>query len=299
MGQVLSKLGAAVATMRPRQWAKNLFVVAPLVFSKHMLDVQSALLSLGAFAIFCALSGAVYAFNDVRDVELDRHHPVKKERPIASGEISERGGLLLAVLLAALGLAACLLYSPLLAAVAAGYLVNNLAYSVFLKRIPFLDVILISLGFLLRVMGGALAIGVPVSNWLLACTALLAALLGFGKRAHELWQLEQARKERKSTRIALGGYQKGQLLLALILLAIATCVAYALYTQDEHTVRAFGTRDLILTLPFCILGILRFLQLAVWRPRRHSPTDAILHDPAFLANMVAWAGTVLAIIYRS
>jgi 4-hydroxybenzoate polyprenyltransferase len=294
-----AKLRAALITTRPRQWVKNLFVVAPLIFSKHLLDLGLALRSLGAFAIFCALSGAVYAFNDVGDAELDRHHPVKKERPIAAGQLSERAGLLLAAMLALFGLAASAFYSPSMVAVVGAYLVTNLAYSLYLKRIAFLDVILISFGFLLRVMAGAIAIAVPVSGWLFACTALLSALLAFGKRAHELWQLAEARKVRRSTRIALGGYRHGQLRLALALLAVATSVAYALYTQDERTVHAFGTRELIFTLPFCVLGILRFLQLAVWRPRRESPTDAILRDLPFLAIMFAWGVTVLAIIYRS
>lgn len=290
---------AALQTTRPRQWVKNLFVVAPLVFSQHLLEVAYALETFAAFAVFCALSGAVYAFNDCRDAELDRHHPVKKDRPIASGALSENAGLILSGSLAAAGVVGGLLLEPLLALICVGYLVNNLAYSIYLKRIAFLDVIMIATGFLLRVAGGAVAIDVPLSGWLLACTGLLAALLGFGKRAHELVQLEAARKERKSTRIALGGYRIETLQIALGILVVATSVAYALYTLSDHTVSAFGTKNLVYTLPFCVLGIGRFLQLAIWRPGLHSPTDAILRDVPFLANMFLWGATVLGIIYWS
>jgi 4-hydroxybenzoate polyprenyltransferase len=283
--------------MRPRQWVKNLFVAAPLVFSKNLTDGEHALRALVALVAFCLLSGAVYAFNDVKDAEQDRRHPVKRRRPIASGALGERAALVAAALLAATALAACAALSWALLAVAAGYLCNNLVYTLGLKRVAFLDVLLIAGGFLLRVWAGGLAIHVEVSPWLLACTGLLACLLGFGKRAHELMMAEATSVEARTTRASLAGYRVRHLRWAMISLAIATSLAYALYTQDPHTVSFFGTRALVFTLPFCILGIIRFVQLALWRSGEDSPTDAILRDPSFLLNLAAWGATVLAIIY--
>jgi 4-hydroxybenzoate polyprenyltransferase len=239
----------------------------------------------------------VYAFNDLRDVESDRLHPLKCKRPIASGELGEREALWLSGVLAAGALGAAALLAPMLVLVAAGYLVNNLLYSLLLKRIAFLDVALIGVGFLLRVLAGAYAIDVPISPWLLACTALLACLLGFGKRAHELLQAAAHQRDANSTRAALAGYTVQTLQVALVLLAICTSVAYALYTRDAHTISFFGTDRLIWTLPFCIIGIARFLQLALWRPTGESPTDAILRDWPFLLNITAWGAAVVSIIY--
>ena len=285
--------------MRPRQWVKNLFVAAPLVFSKNLTDPAMAVRAAVALAAFCLLSGAVYAFNDIRDAEADRRHPRKRLRPVASGALGERAALAEAAVLATVALTACAALSWPLLAVAAGYLVNNLAYSLVLKRIAFVDVLLIAAGFLLRVLAGGLAIGVPVSPWLLACTGLLASLLGFGKRAHELIRAEVAEVEAHHTRASLAGYRVRHLRWAMTLLAVATTVAYGLYTQDHHTVAFFGTRALVVTLPFCLFGIARFAQLALWRASDDSPTDAILRDPAFLLNLAAWGATVVAIIYRA
>ena len=290
---------AILHTLRPRQWVKNLFVAAALVFAKKLTDPALALRAGLAVLAFCLLSGAVYAFNDVRDLEADRRHPIKRHRPIASGAIDRRLALVMAAVLAAAALLACLLIRWPLALAAAGYLANNLAYSLGLKRIAFLDVLLIAGGFLLRVWAGALAIDVPVSPWLLACTGLLACLLGFGKRAHELMQAEAAERAAHDTRASLAGYRVRTLRIALAILAGATVVAYGLYTQDHHTVGFFGTRALVVTVPFAAFGILRFLQLALWRPREESPTDAVLRDWPFLVNLAAWGAVVIAIIYRA
>lgn len=288
---------AVLRTLRPKQWVKNLFVLAALVFSKHLLDPAFAIRAGIAFAVFCALSGAVYAFNDLRDVDADRKHPVKRDRPIAAGHLSERSALTLSLTLAISALAAAILLSPMLALVAAAYLVNNLAYTLYLKRIAYLDVFMIAFGFLMRVLAGGFAIGVPVSMWLLACTALLACFLGFGKRAHELSQAQQHETDPRETRVALGGYNLNALRFTLVLLAIGTCAAYALYTRDATTVTFFDTDQLLWTLPFCIFGIARFLYIALWTQLEESPTDAILRDWPFLLNICAWAGSVFSIIY--
>ncbi len=288
---------AALITLRPRQWVKNLFVVAPLVFARHLFDASYALKTLAAFAAFCAVSGAVYAFNDLRDAPLDRRHPKKKHRPIAAGSLSEGAARALALGLATTGLAGGALLSPLFAAVLAAYLINNVAYTLGLKRVAFVDVASIAGGFLLRVVGGAIAIDVEISPWLLTCTALLASLLGFGKRAHELSQAARANRTAQETRASLGSYSLTTLKAVLSLLAIATCVAYGLYARDQRTVAFFGTGHLVWTLPFCLVGIGRFLHIALWRDQEESPTDAILRDPIFLLIMAAWGVAVTLIIY--
>ena len=291
---------AIVKTLRPRQWVKNAFVLAPLVFSNHLFYGAFALKAAMAAAAFCAVSGAVYAFNDLRDVELDRKHPVKKNRPIAAGHLSERGALFLAITLAGAALLATFfMLSWQVSAVLGGYLVNNLAYSLALKRFAFIDVLMIAIGFLLRVVAGGFAISVPLSTWLLACTALLSAMLGFGKRAHELLEADNVGRTADTTRVALMGYRIHHLRVVMLVLSVATCIAYALYTQDRHTVSFFGTRSLIWTLPFCIIGIFRFAQLALWRPKPISPTDAMLRDWPFLGNILLWGAAVLFIIYAS
>ncbi len=296
-----SPFTAALATLRPHQWVKNLFVAAPLVFSKHLFDSAYNLRAAAAVGLFCAVSGAVYALNDVRDVDADRNHPVKRNRPIAAGELSERSALLIAMSLAIVALMAGAFISPFLALVLGGYLLNNLAYSLGLKHIAFLDVAMISGGFLLRVLGGALAISVPVSPFLFLCTGLLAGLLGFGKRAHELVLSNTHANHPQScpskTRRSLTGYSRRRLIMLLIILAATTCVAYAFYTQSERTVLLFQTQALIWTLPFCVIGIGRFLHMALTSRDPRSPTELMLRDPLFVVNLGLWALTVFIIVY--
>jgi 4-hydroxybenzoate polyprenyltransferase len=293
----VASVGAIVRTVRPRQWVKNAFVVAPLVFSKHLTNPDAVVSAGLAVLIFCALSGAVYAFNDVRDAPADRAHPVKKLRPIAAGQLSERGALVLAGVLAASALALAAALSPTLLAIATGYLANNLLYTLALKRIAFVDVASIAVGFLLRVAAGATAIDVPMSPWLLACTGLLAALLGFGKRAHELAAAERSTRAATATREALAGYRLGTLRLVLLLLGVATTAAYALYTRDPRTLEYFRSGRLVYTVPFCVLGIGRFMALALASAGDDSPTDMILRDLPFLGIMLAWGATVVWVIY--
>ncbi len=288
---------AILATARPHQWVKNLFVVAPLVFSKHLFMVDYVARTLIATAAFCAVSAAVYTFNDLRDAEADRAHPIKCRRPIASGELEENLAIAATAAWAAAAITVSLALSWEVLAATAGYLAVNLCYSLGLKRVAFVDVMAIAGGFLLRVLAGAYAIAVPVSPWLLACTGLLASLLGFGKRAHELLLANRAGRQAAATRAALAGYHLGLLRVLLLVLALATCVAYALYTRDARTVAFFGTESLAFTLPFCVAGIGRFLWLTLIRPRDTSPTEAMLRDWPFLLNLAVWAATVVAIVY--
>jgi decaprenyl-phosphate phosphoribosyltransferase len=285
-----------LATLRPHQWVKNVFVAAPLVFSRHLDEPAYVVRTLLAVLAFCALSGAVYAFNDVRDVEADRAHPTKRTRPIAAGKLGERTALIAAGVLAAAALACCFALDWRCGGLAAAYLGQNVAYSVKLKQVAFLDVALIASGFLLRVQAGVYAIDVPGSGWLLACTGLLALFLGFGKRAHELaWAAQSG--QTATTRAALAGYRLDVLRVAMIALGAATCAAYVAYTVADHTVRFFGTDRLIYSSPFVAIAIVRFLWLALWRPREDSPTEAMLRDPLFLVDLAAAAAVIVYAIY--
>ncbi len=288
---------ALLRTMRPQQWVKNVFVAAPLVFSRHLEDPAYALRTALAALAFCALSGAVYAFNDVRDVEADRQHPTKRRRPIASGALSESAALTWAGLLAASALAGCLVLSWQLAVIAGLYLAQNLAYSLGLKKIAFLDIALIASGFLLRVLAGAASIHVPASRWVLLCTALLALFLGLGKRGHELaWA---ARTDNATTtRAALAGYRMEVVRIGMIVLAVGTCAAFVAYTLSPGTIEFFGTDDLVYVAPFVVAAVIRFLVLALWRASDESPTEAMLSDRWFLLALAGATATTLYAIYH-
>jgi decaprenyl-phosphate phosphoribosyltransferase len=287
---------AYIATLRPQQWIKNIFVGAPLVFARHLTEPAYLARSAVAVLAFCLLSGAVYTFNDVRDVEADRAHPTKKNRPVASGRLSERTALIWAAVLATVSLAGCLVLSWQLAAFAAAYLVQNVAYSVRLKHIAFVDVALLASGFLLRVLAGAAAIAVPASGWLLICTALVALFFGFGKRAHELaWA--QRMGDVTTTRASLAGYRLPVVHVLMLLLAVLTCLAYVAYTLDEHTIRFFGTDRLVWSAPFVVFGVIRFLFITLYKPTDDNPTEAMLKDWLFLADLAGATATVLYIIY--
>jgi len=286
---------ALLRTLRPHQWVKNAFVAAALVFSKHLTDPQYAVRTLLAITVFCALSGAVYAFNDVHDIEADRAHPTKKRRPIAAGQVSERTAMTMAVILAIGALTGAFLLDWRLGIVSAAYAAQNIAYSLKLKHVAFLDVALIASGFLLRVLAGAYAIDVPASEWILLCTALLASFLGLGKRAHELAWAERSGKD-TATRAALAGYKLGVVKVLLYLLGALTCAAFAAYTLMGAP-GVFGTDRLIWSTPFVAIGIVRYLWLALWRPRDESPTEAMLRDPLCLLDFAAATGVIIYLIY--
>ena len=294
--RTMSPAKALIKTLRPHQWIKNVFVAAPLVFGRQLGNLDYVLTTALAVLAFCALSGAVYAFNDVRDADADRRHPTKRHRPIAAGHLSERAALTWAALLAAGALAGCLLIHWKLALFAAAYLAQNIAYTLRLKQIAFVDVSLIASGFLLRVLAGAAALSIAPSGWLLLCTALLAMLLGFGKRAHELAWAERS-GGKAETRAALAGYNIPVVRATMLVLAAGTCGAFFLYTLDPHTIEYFGTDKLVYSSPFVALGIVRFLFLALWWPKDESPTEAMLKDPWFLLDLAAATATMLYVIY--
>jgi 4-hydroxybenzoate polyprenyltransferase len=290
----MSATSAYFWVLRPRQWVKNLFVLAPLVFSKHLLEPWLVLRSVAGCALFCAISGVVYIINDLRDVEADRHHPVKKKRPIAAGVLRQRSAMIFAGVLAALAFGGGVALDWVFGGLLLAYLVLNFVYTVGLKKVPYLDVASIATGFLLRVLAGAAVLDVRASTWLIICTGLLAAFLGFGKRASELTALgEEAGRHRP----VLKKYRLGHLKIALVIFGLATLAAYAAYTVSAQTRRFFGTDQLYWTIPFAAFGLLRFGQLLMKRGVEESPTETMLRDPPFLVNLGVWAVTVVVIIY--
>ena len=284
---------ALLKTLRPRQWIKNLFVAVPLMFGQKLTDPTSLLITAGAFALFCLISGCVYVLNDIVDVEKDRAHPKKRNRPIPSGKlpvsVARRFVIVAVPLLLGLGY----FLQPWYAAALASYFVLNLAYSFRLKQIAYIDVLSIAAGFILRVVAGAFALQVPASLWLLACTGLLAMFLGFGKRAHELAAGENATKQRS----ALAGYDLPTLRITLYVLAAVTLGVYSAYTMSDHVVALFGSNRLVYTIGFGAIGVIRFIHLATTRHDAESPTEEMLKDPLFMLNFLAWLGLLAAILY--
>jgi len=285
-----------IASLRPHQWTKNLLVFAPLALSKHLFEPDPFLRTLGAFLLFCGLSGAVYLINDVRDLERDRLHPRKRLRPIASGALLPGPALVCAGLIAAACLALSLALGRDFATAALAYLLLNLLYSLKLKEVVIVDAIAVSLGFVLRAVAGAVAIGVVFSDWLLICTILLALFLTLCKRRHELTSLEgQASEHRKS----LEEYSP-YLLDQMIAVVTASCLmAYASYTTAPETIAKFQTDRLPWSIPFVLYGIFRYLYLVHQKEQGGSPSDILLTDRPLLVNVALWGLAIVAIVYTA
>lgn len=290
---------ALVLGMRPHQWVKNGFLFAPLVFSRNLFHPEPLLSAVAAFFLFSAAASAVYLGNDVLDVEADRKHPVKRHRPIASGALPVPLAAAAAILLALAAVGLGLLVAPGFAAVVLGYMVMNAAYSGGLKRIAYVDVGVIALGFVLRVLAGALAIDVPTSHWLFVCTFALALFLGLGKRKHELLQAVEAGADATKARKALSGYQIRHVDLAMLGAGVLAVTSYLLYTIAPETHEKFGTYLLATTLPFPAYGVWRFHQLVGHAARASSPTEALITDIPFVINLALWMVAVVAILYSA
>ena len=282
-----------VRTLRPHQWVKNLFVLAPLFFSKSFLEPALLALGFGAALLFSLTSGTVYLFNDIFDIEKDRRHPTKRHRPIPSGELPIPVAAAGAVGLGLGTQAVAWLIDWRLGAVCLGYLVMNLAYSTVLKHVAFVDVTIIATGFVLRVLAGAFAIDVFISEWLITCTFLLALYLGLGKRLHELNLLLEGKSTK--TRPVLERYRQEHLDFGVLFVAGLTIAGYTIYTltsalpeqplRSKHT--PFDSAYLPATIPFAVFGITRFYQL-LKSESLASPTELILRDAPFIANLLLW-----------
>jgi 4-hydroxybenzoate polyprenyltransferase len=284
-----------IVSVRPGEWTKNLFVFAGLLFGQRLTDPLAVRRAGLAFLIFCALAGVVYLVNDVADRDRDRQHPRKRNRPIASGALSVPTALGAAALLTACGLGAAWWLGRDFFAVAAGYLLLLVLYSGPLKHIVIIDVLTIAIGFVLRVAAGAVAIGVPISQWLLICTILLALFLGLSKRRHEIVLLADGAIGHRRILEEYSPYLLDQMIGVV---TASTLMAYILYATSHETAEKFGTSLLGLTIPFPLYGIFRYLYLVHRKEGGGSPAELLLNDRPLLACVALWAVGVAVIIYR-
>ncbi len=287
-------LAAVAVSMRPKQWTKNLFVLSPLLFSRHLFEPDVLLRALSAFVIFSLTASAIYLLNDVADIKRDREHPVKRLRPIAAGEISVSTALSMFAVLFAGALAASWALNVEFLAIIGGYFALNIVYSLYLKEAVIIDVMAIAASFVLRIVGGAFAIGVPVSEWLLICTSLLALFLGFSKRRHEITMLEDNATVHRPVLLEYSPYFLDQM---ISLVTASTLIGYILYTVSPDTVDKFGSKNLLLSVPFVLYGLFRYLYLVHQKKTGGDPTAELLTDRPLLANVFLWAASVMLIIY--
>ena len=290
-----STAASLFVSLRPDQWTKNLIVFAALIFAVKLLDPAATAKAAAAFLIFCALSGAVYLVNDVADREQDRQHPVKRMRPIAAGELSPGAAWIAAVVLSAIALVASFTLRPAFGVVAAAYLALFVVYTRSLKHIVVLDVMTIAIGFVLRAVAGGLVISVHISNWLLVCTMLGALFLGLAKRRHEITLLAAGAKGHRRILEEYDPYLLDQMIGVV---AAATMVAYIIYCASPETHAYFGTEWMVLTTPFPIYGLFRYLYLVHRKAGGGSPSDMLLEDRPLLACVLLWGITSVLIIYR-
>jgi len=285
-------LVALVRSLRPKQWSKNLLVFAGLVFTYNLLNGEMLVRVLGAFITFCALSSAGYLWNDLRDVAADRLHPVKRKRPIASGQVPTGLAAVLAIALGVAGLGLAFVLGPPFALVASLYMLLTISYSIWLKHLVLIDVFAIAAGFVLRAVGGAVVIGVPVSPWLYVCTVLGSLFLALGKRRNELELLEEgAGSHRKN----LEQYTLELVDQLILIVASVTIMAYSLYTFTAENLPR--DHSMMLTIPLVVYGLFRYLYLVRVRRQGGAPEDLFLTDPGLLGTAVLWALLSVTVLY--
>jgi 4-hydroxybenzoate polyprenyltransferase len=291
---VQQNLRGLIKTMRIKQWTKNSFVLAPLVFDGTLFNLPLLSIALLAAFYFCLASSSVYLLNDLVDIEKDRQHPRKRTRPLPSGRLNPRFAAIMAFLFAVISIVGIGFLNVWAAAVVGLYLLQNLAYSFYLKNIVIVDVIMIAVGFVLRVVAGVLVVGVQAfSPWLYVCASLLALFLGFGKRRHEIALLED---DAASHRASLDHYTLPFLDQIISIVTTSTLVAYTFYSFEAKTALAGGGK-MLLTVPFVFYGILRYLYLIHVRKLGGAPEELLLQDRPFLFSILLWMLSVVLIIY--
>ena len=286
--------GALVASLRPRQWTKNLLVFAGLIFSQSLQQPALVARSAVAFVLFCLLSGGIYLVNDVVDAERDRAHPRKRQRPVASGRLPARVALAAGVALLVGASAVGFWLSAPFGVVAVGYVALLTAYSIGLKHVVIVDTLVIAAGFVLRALAGVVVLDIDFSHWFLLCTSLLALFLTFGKRRHELIALEGGAADHRPI---LSEYSPQLLDQMIAVVTASTLMAYALYTVAPETQARLGTALLPLTIPFVLYGIFRYLYLLYRRDLGGNPSEHLLTDRALLLDIALWGVTVVLILY--
>jgi decaprenyl-phosphate phosphoribosyltransferase len=292
LGARVDRLPPALRLLRPHQWVKNGFVAAPLFFTPWALSAENIALVFAGVCVFSLIASAAYILNDCVDYIADRQHPLKRTRPIASGEISRPSAMVLLGALLAAGLTIAFLLSFSFGALAVIYFAVNVAYSSWLKNISILDVMTITFGFVLRVMAGATLIQVQPSVWIIICTGLVALFLALAKRRDDL-----AQALGPSHRAALAGYTKQFLDTSIAIVLGALIIAYIMYTTDEEVMRRLKAEELYLTVPFVLAGVLRYLQISLVEERSGAPTLVVLTDRFLAACILLWAASFGLLIY--
>lgn len=279
-----------VRGLRPSQWLKNGVLFAGLLFGGRLLEPEAVGRAVVAALAFCLASGGFYLYNDLRDIDADRLHPLKRSRPLAAGEIPSLGAAVLATAAVGLGLMLGLALGPSFLLALLAYALLMVAYNLGLKQIVILDVFAIAAGFVIRAAAGAIAVDVVISPWLLVCTMLLALLIGFGKRRHELVTLPAAHLHRRN----LETYTRPMLDQAVAVAAGGTLLAYAVYTVDAESLPP--DRRMILTIPFVAFAVFRYLYLVYARGEGGAPESMIMTDRGLLAAALLW-GALSAILF--
>jgi 4-hydroxybenzoate polyprenyltransferase len=289
-------LKALIKTMRPRQWPKNGFIFFGLIFDKQLFLLEPFLRTVAGFFLFCLISSAVYLLNDIADIEADRQHPEKKYRPLASGELPVGVARGTAFILALVSLLLGFLLEPWFAAILAVYFIINMLYSRWLKHVPIIDVLIISSGFVLRVAAGVILIA-PVerfSPWLYMLTILFSLYIGLGKRRAEMNLLA---REAGAHRRVLDGYTLPLLDQYITIVSGMTIVAYSLYTFSAPNLPE--NHSMMLTIPFVVYGIFRYLQLIQTGHAAGAPDEVALKDRSLQATVLLWGLAVIAVFYLS
>jgi 4-hydroxybenzoate polyprenyltransferase len=286
-------LNAIVKTARPHHWIKNLIIFAALVFAKKFSDPLAVVPAIKGFLAFCLTASAIYYLNDIADFKKDQLHPLKKLRPIASGQMNLGLAWTLALIILAAGLFISLSLGREFLGCFALYVILNISYNLGLKNVVIIDVMVLAIGFVVRAAAGAAAIAVPISSWLLVCTILLALFLGFAKRRHEIMILgETAISHRQS----LAHYSPYFLDQMISVVTASTVIAYTFYTLSPEVQEKFGSGDLVLTVPFVLYGVFRYLYLVHQKDKGGSPTRLLVTDAPLLACVGLWIIAVLIII---
>jgi 4-hydroxybenzoate polyprenyltransferase len=285
-----------IKLIRVPQWIKNFFVFVPLLFSQHIFNKTYFLPVLAAFFMFCIVSSIVYIFNDIVDIEADRAHPTKKNRPLPSGVISIQNAVITIIVLAAL----LGLFLPALNAnfriFLLSYFLLNIFYTYIFKHMVLLDVFSLAVGFMLRVMAGAYVISVEVSSWLILTTMFISLFLGVMKRRSELILIND--EPNKSTRKVLASYSLNFTDQMSTIAAAGVIICYALYTVSERTIKVFNTDNMIYTTPFVVFGIFRYMFLVYMNKKGENTVDIMLTDIPMIINVVLYILAIILIIYR-
>lgn len=290
---MIEQLRLILKSMRPKQWLKNIFVFAALVFDRQLFSLRPFWSTLLAMVLFCLVSSLGYLINDLFDIEADRKHPKKKHRPLASGKLSQQNAIIAAVILAVIVFPTSFLINFAFGLILSAYFFLMLAYSLILKRIPLLDVMIIAAGFVLRVAAGVVIINIKLfSPWLFVATTFLALFIAIGKRRAEMALLQEDAGEHRQV---LQGYTKEFLDQLLTIVVSVTMMTYCLYTFSSPI--AANNHSMMLTIPFVIYGLFRYLYLVRVKQIGGAPEEILLKDRHMQGTIALWSLTVILILY--